>query len=145
MEQPWVRVGAYAVVIDATDRMLLVRARGSGDDPERWWLPGGGLEFGEDPEAAVLRELAEETGLSGEILGIAGTFSTVYDTTLERPGDPVHVIGIVYRIRVADGRLRAEQAGSTDHCEWVDRDAASRLPLSPGGRLGVRLAWPPGT
>jgi ADP-ribose pyrophosphatase YjhB (NUDIX family) len=130
------------LVLDEADRLLLVRGDPASDGIQRWWLPGGGLSFGEDPEAAVIRELLEETGLHGQVDGLAGTFSTVYPTSPERPGDPVHVVGIVYRIRVTDGALRAEVDGSTDRCAWVGFDEAASLPLSPGADLGVRLAWP---
>ncbi|EGL17802.1 NUDIX hydrolase [Paenibacillus sp. HGH0039] len=40
-------------------RLLLVRVR----DNERWYLPGGKIEEGEDPEAALKRELKEELNL----------------------------------------------------------------------------------
>ena len=33
-------------------------------DPEKWGFPGGGIEDGEEPEAAAYRELAEETGVA---------------------------------------------------------------------------------
>ena len=33
-------------------------------DPEKWGFPGGGIEDGEEPEAAAYRELAEETGVN---------------------------------------------------------------------------------
>jgi len=35
-----------------------------------WTLPGGGVEVGESPEKAVLREVWEETGLKAEVLKI---------------------------------------------------------------------------
>ena len=43
--------------------------------PGSWTLPGGGLDFGEDPEAGALRELGEETGLEGEVRGLLGVHS----------------------------------------------------------------------
>ncbi|MEU2831391.1 NUDIX hydrolase [Streptomyces lavendulae] len=57
-----------AAVIVRGGSVLMVRERGRGpsgqhDGAEYWTLPGGGVEPGEDPEAAVRREVAEETGL----------------------------------------------------------------------------------
>jgi 8-oxo-dGTP diphosphatase len=63
--RPPVRVRAGAIVI-AEDRLLLIEFVDEGGD--RWYeLPGGGVEPGESIEAAVVRELLEETGLAGTI------------------------------------------------------------------------------
>lgn len=63
-EEPVRRFSARVLVIDAQDRVLLLR----GGDPARpekviWHTPGGGIEPGEDAAAAARRELVEETGL----------------------------------------------------------------------------------
>ena len=52
-------IGCRVLAFDDAQRVLLIRhSYGSG----RWMLPGGGVDRGEDPLAAGIRELAEETG-----------------------------------------------------------------------------------
>jgi double-stranded uracil-DNA glycosylase len=61
------RAAVRALVLDADDRVLLVRF----DWPDKsvWALPGGGVDPGESLEQAVFRELAEESGLRDFELG----------------------------------------------------------------------------
>lgn len=50
--------GAYGVVQDGNKVLLILRC-----DTPVWVIPGGGIEDGETPEEACVRELKEETGL----------------------------------------------------------------------------------
>ena len=52
-------IGTFAIIFDDQGRVLLCHRR----DLDVWNLPGGGLESGELPTEAVLREVKEETGL----------------------------------------------------------------------------------
>ena len=72
------------VTINAHDQVLLVK-RSVPPEMGQWCLPGGFIELGEAPEEAALRELAEETGLTGVIdtfLGVYASPSSRYDSVL---------------------------------------------------------------
>ncbi len=63
--------GAYAVIFDGAGGMLFCHRR----DCDFWNLPGGGVEAGEAPWQAVVREVREETGLEVEVERLAGLYS----------------------------------------------------------------------
>jgi len=138
------RVGAYTVCVDAEERILLCRlAPGStiGFDGH-WTLPGGGLEHGEEPRAAALRELEEETGLTGELEGLLDVESNRFAYT-NREGREVdfHGVRIIYRARVTGGALRDELGGSTDACRWFTREELSGERLLDLAELAIRLVF----
>ncbi|MFE7809070.1 NUDIX hydrolase [Streptomyces sp. NPDC057430] len=61
---------ARVVLLDPDDRILLLHGYEPDDPAQTWWFtPGGGLEGDETREEAVLRELAEETGITDVELG----------------------------------------------------------------------------
>ena len=122
------RLAAYAWCEDG-DAVLLARIAPGYPDTGFWTLPGGGLDFGEDPADGVLRELREETGLAGRIEEPAGIWSIVYDPSVTLRGDRVHVIGILYRVTPTLADLRHETDGSTDLAEWIPFDRLDELPL----------------
>ncbi|HEY3162914.1 MAG TPA: NUDIX domain-containing protein [Candidatus Limnocylindrales bacterium] len=135
------RLGAYSICIDDADRILLARLSELEVDVGAWTLPGGGLDFGEHPDAAAVRELREETGLDGEIDEVAGVFSHVYRGSQFAAGADLHFIGIVYRMRIVGGALRNEVDGSTDLCAWVSRSDLAGMRLVELARYAVGLAF----
>jgi 8-oxo-dGTP diphosphatase len=115
------RLAAYAVIVRG-DRILLSRLAERATKHELWTLPGGGVDHGEDPRAAVLREIYEETGLRAEVGETAHVFSMHLSDTWRR-GRRVdaHSVRIVY-----DGWVPADAPdprvmeidGSTADAAW---------------------------
>ncbi len=129
-----IRVAAYALCRDDDGRLLLCHispAVGAGD---LWTLPGGGLEFGEPPAVAVLRELDEETGYRGEVERLVDVNDRLFD---DGDGERMHAVRIVYEVRIVGGELRDEPDGSTDTCRWVTLDEAAGLRLGELARRAV--------
>jgi ADP-ribose pyrophosphatase YjhB (NUDIX family) len=129
------RVAAYALCLDEAGRILLCRIAPSILAGEVWTLPGGGLDFGEPPETAVIRELAEESGYDGAIVGLADVSDRLF-TDPDEAGR-LHAIRIVYRVRITGGELRDEVDGSTDTCGWFTAEEAGRLHLGELARRAV--------
>ena len=136
------RLGAYSICADDQGRILLARLSALEVDVGAWTLPGGGIEFGEHPDAAAVRELREETGLDGEIEELAGIFSHVYKQSRFAGGGDLHFIGIVYWMRIVDGELRDEIDGSTDTSAWFAPADLAGIRLVELAEYAVGLAYP---
>jgi len=71
MLQKW-SLGVFAIIPGILDDQVLVSQRW---DDNRWNLPGGGVEEGEDEDAALVRETREETGLIVKPVELVGTYT----------------------------------------------------------------------
>ncbi len=123
------RIGAYGLCRDEAGRWLLTRGSVRAAFPGVWQIPGGGVEHGEHPATAVVREFAEETGLAVEVTGLRSVVADV----LRLPGGDVleHCDRIIYDVAVRGGDLRDEPHGTTDRVAWMDPAALVGLPLLP--------------
>lgn len=133
------RVAAYAVV-ERRGRILLTHWRRG--HLHGWTLPGGGIDDGEDPRDAVVREVFEETGLEARVGKLLGVDSRVMvrEEVPEGTSPELHTIRIVYRASVKDGPLRHEIDGSSDEARWVAiREIRSLRTLSLV-QTGIRMA-----
>lgn len=133
------RVAAYAVV-ERRGKILLTHWRRG--HLHGWTLPGGGIDPGEDPRDAVVREVMEETGLEAKVGRLLGVDSRVM-VREEVPADSdpeLHTIRIVYRATVIDGPLRNELDGSSDEARWVNLKDLRELKTLSLVQTGLRMA-----
>ncbi len=125
------RVAVYGICENASDaglRVLLVRAAPYLTVAGRWFLPGGGIDHGEEPVAALCREYEEETGLHVEVGDFLGLLS---DVIVLPDGTSLHTVRIIFAIDSFAGELHDETGGSTDRAQWVEISRALELPLMP--------------
>jgi ADP-ribose pyrophosphatase YjhB (NUDIX family) len=139
---PRTRLGSYAISIDAHGRILLCRLSADEVEAGAWTLPGGGVEFGEHPDDTVLRELEEESGLTGRIDDVLGIFSRVYPRSRAAAGSDLHFVGFLYRVTPIDGELRDEVDGSTETCAWFTPDELAGVRIVAVARHAITLAMP---
>jgi 8-oxo-dGTP pyrophosphatase MutT (NUDIX family) len=117
-------VSAGGVVVD--DRpdgsrwVLLIVHRSMSGHP-RWTLPKGGIEEGETPEVAALREVREETGHGATIQSRLDSieYSFVWRPERIRYQKTVH-----YFLMCWDGRPAGERDDEAEHVEWVPHAVA---------------------
>lgn len=120
--QPEVAVGGVAIV---DDRILLVR-RGHGPAGGTWSVPGGRVEPGETLHEAVVREVAEETGLQVAVDRFLGWVERI------DPDGAFHFVILDFAVSPLDA-AQAPRAGS-DAAEvaWVPLADLGDLRLAPG-------------
>jgi ADP-ribose pyrophosphatase len=97
------------IPLDEQGRLLLVKQYRSPVEKELLEIPAGGIEPGETPEEAVIREMQEETGYRpGKLVRLGGFYST--------PGFSNEYLHIFLATELVPGRLYAED---TDEIELV--------------------------
>ena len=118
--RPEICVGAVLV---EDDRLLLIR-RGRGPAQGEWSVPGGRVEAGELLAEAVVRELAEETGLEGVCGELIGW--------VERVGDDYHFVILDFEVTPLD--LEAIPVAGDDAAEvmWVPLHELAEMQLVEG-------------
>lgn len=136
MSKQHTTVRAYGVLLHE-GRTVLVRSSNPRHDPPLWWLPGGGIDFGEGPEETLVREFHEETGL---VVSEPALLAVTSDLRRRDNGDRIHTVRILYTVTLAGGELRHEVHGTTDHAGWFDLGDLEALNVADYARVALAAA-----
>jgi len=107
---PEVAVGAVAV---ADGAILLVR-RGRGPAAGEWSVPGGRVQLGETLHEAVVREVAEETGLEVVVARFLGWVERIGDEP-----EPYHYVILDFAVDCLDPSAHPVAGDDAAEVEWV--------------------------
>ena len=131
---------AGGVVVDVYEgeARIAVIARRNRAGRVEWCLPKGHLESGETPEQAAVREIAEETGIQGRVVGSLGTI----DYWFSAEGRRVHKMVHHYLLEATGGRLTVEDDPDQEAIDvaWVPLPELGGLLAFPNERRIAREA-----
>ena len=114
-------LSAKVVVCDERGRCLLLkRSMSSKGNPGKWDLPGGKVDTGENLEQGLLREVAEETGLTISLQRVLGAAES------ESPTKRVAYLILEGRVESGQVHLSSEH----DNYAWVDRRELPKMELA---------------
>jgi 8-oxo-dGTP pyrophosphatase MutT (NUDIX family) len=130
------RLAAYGIVLSSLG-LLATQFSDRTAVPGLWGLPGGGIDPGESPSRALVREVAEE---SGQELEMSHLLDVQTDHWIGRSPARViedfHAVRIIYAASCPNPTepVVHDRGGTTAAASWVPLDQWARVPWSSGAR-----------
>jgi 8-oxo-dGTP diphosphatase len=128
-------LGVGAIIFDGDQVLLVERA---GEPLKGWWsIPGGLLETGETLEAAIEREVREETGLEVRVVSRFDIFERIMRDAAGRA--EYHYVLVDYVCRVTGGTL--QPGDDVSRVEWVSCARLDEYRVTSGTVAAVKRAY----
>ena len=127
------RISAYALILHE-DQVLLSKLN-RGPNSGKWNLVGGGIEHGELPEDALLREIQEEAGIT--LKDPATLLSVMSDRYVyknaEAKEEDLQLIGIIYLVRLSEkvSVKFVHDEHTSDGCQWFPMTEITEKEMVP--------------
>ena len=118
------RVAVYGLIFNASQEILIVKRSLHDSHPGLWEMPGGALEYGEQPSQGALREIKEETNLDTEVLH---PISVISGFSKKNPS--VQVVRIAFLCFTSNSESLILSAEHSDY-KWVNPYQITHSPLS---------------
>ena len=117
---------AYTAVRNPDGQVLLVRRTDDG----YWELPGGWVDVGESASQAAIREVAEEAGVTIEVIGVIGVSSDPGHVLAYPRGDVRQQLAVCFHASAVDDQVRPDLS-ETSEVRWFDPDETLGLGMHP--------------
>lgn len=122
MSEKQVRVALKAIVMRPGEVLVLRRSDKEEVHAGMWDIPGGRMHWGEEPMAALAREIHEETGLEVEILNPVSVWQF-------QPSSELQVVGVTFRALSRNGSVAL--GVEHDDYRWVRPEEVEALRMEP--------------
>lgn len=110
--------------IQKIDKKFLIIKRATHDTfPNLWELPGGGIEYGENPKSSIKREINEEVGLT-----VTVQYPLFANDFIE---NNKHTIDISYLCEIPDELQQVQLSSDHSDFAWVTFDSVSEYHITP--------------
>jgi 8-oxo-dGTP pyrophosphatase MutT (NUDIX family) len=130
---------AFAAVRNVAGEVLVVRRIDDGF----WELPGGRIDVGESAAQAVIREVAEESGVTIALVGLSGVYSDPTHVLLDPDGTVHQQLALCFHAVPAGGDDTVEPRPDgieTKEAAWCTPAALANLVMHPAMRLRLHDA-----
>jgi 8-oxo-dGTP diphosphatase len=134
MEEKSQRIVTTAFI--ENDGKVLVAKRSSKANlfPGEYELPGGKIEFGEDPKEALKREIMEELGIEIEV------YDPYYVYTYTVYNGKAHYVEIVFHAKLKDSEEKIEMKEHED-IKWVTKTELDSLKMSGETKIAAKKGF----
>jgi 8-oxo-dGTP pyrophosphatase MutT (NUDIX family) len=124
---------ANVIVVNSQGQILLIRRTDNGN----WAVPGGGMDPGESITDTAVRETLEETGITCEITGLVGIYTSPRHVIRYTSNDEVRQeFSIVFTARPVGGELRPSNESAEP--QWVYPASLTGLQMHASMRLRIQ-------
>ncbi len=128
----YIGVGVGAVIVDGDGKVFLARrGREVRNESGKWEFPGGGIEFGETMEHALIREVREEYGFQIEVMELLDVVDHII------PAERQHWISPTFLCRPKSGTPSIREPHKCTEIGWFTLDAIPEGQLTIASRKSL--------
>lgn len=128
----YIGVGVGAVIVDPQGKIFLAkRGKEARNESGKWEFPGGGVEFGEALEQALVREVKEEYGFDIEVQELLDVVNHII------PDEKQHWVSPTFLCRVKNGTPRIMEPHKCDEIGWFELNEIPEEKLTIASRKSL--------